>query len=128
MKYFPVILLVTFIASVVACNSATQKEEQNAMTKPGITKADWGESDSSKVYLYTLTNSKGTVVTITNYGGTVTSFVTADKNGQRSSIIIGFDSLSGYLAHPPYFGALVGRYGNRIGDAKFTLDGKQYKL
>ena len=97
-------------------------------SKVGITRIDWGTVDSSKVYLYTLTNSKGTVVTITNYGGTVTSFVTADKNGKKSSIVIGFDSLSGYLAHPPYFGALVGRYGNRIGDAKFTVGGKEYKL
>ena len=128
MRYIPAFLLATFVALMISCNSATQKEDQNTMTKPGITKVDWGESDSSKVYLYTLTNSNGTVVTISNYGGTVTSFVIADKNGNRSSVIIGFDSLSGYLAHPPYFGALVGRYGNRIGDAKFTLDGKQYKL
>jgi len=128
MRYIPAFLLATFVTLMISCNSATQKEEQNTMTKPGITKADWGEVDSSKVYLYTLTNSNGTIVTITNYGGTVTSFVIADKNGNRSSVIIGFDSLSGYLAHPPYFGALVGRYGNRIGNAKFTLNGKQYKL
>jgi aldose 1-epimerase len=127
MKYFSAILLVTFMVSAIACNNAAKKDEAT-MTKAGITKADWGELDSNKVYLYTLTNSKGTVVTITNYGGTVTSFVTADKNGNRSSVIIGFDSLSGYLAHPPYFGALVGRYGNRIGDAKFRLDGKEYRL
>src|SRR6478735_12284712 len=127
MKLYGFVLLSIAIL-LVACNNATKTEESSASVKPGITKADWGTVDSSKVYLYTLTNSKGTVVTISNYGGTVTSFVVADKNGNRSSVIIGFDSLSGYLAHPPYFGALVGRYGNRIGDAKFTLDGKQYKL
>jgi len=80
------------------------------------------------VYLYTLTNSKGTEVKITNYGGIVTSFLTADKTGNKSNIVLGFDSLSGYLQKPPYFGALVGRYGNRIADAKFTLDGKEYTL
>jgi len=128
MRYIPAFLLATFVTLMISCNSATQKEEQNTMTKPGITKADWGEVDSSKVYLYTLTNAKGTEVKITNYGGIVTSFVTADKAGNKSSIVIGFDSLSGYLAKPPYFGALIGRYGNRIGDAKFTLDGKEYKL
>ncbi|QEC67987.1 galactose mutarotase [Panacibacter ginsenosidivorans] len=128
MKSISFILSAALILSAVACNNATKTEESSASAKPGITKADWGAVDSNKVYLYTLTNSKGTVVTISNYGGTVTSFVTADKNGNRSSVIIGFDSLSGYLAHPPYFGAIVGRYGNRIGDAKFTLDGKQYKL
>ena len=83
MRYIPAFLLATFVALMISCNSATQKEDQNAMTKPGITKADWGEVDGSKVYLYTLTNSKGTIVTITNYGGTVTSFTIADKNGNR---------------------------------------------
>ncbi|HEX7458798.1 MAG TPA: aldose epimerase family protein, partial [Ginsengibacter sp.] len=70
----------------------------------------------------------GTIVTISNYGGTVTSFVTPDKNGNKSSIIVGFDSLQPYLRQPPYFGALIGRYGNRIGDAKFSLEGATYKL
>jgi aldose 1-epimerase len=127
MKFVPIILSAAFIVSAVACNNAAQKEE-STMTKAGITKADWGELDSSKVYLYTLTNAKGTEVKITNYGGIVTSFVTADKAGNKSSIVVGFTSLSYYLQKPPYFGALIGRYGNRIGDAKFTLDGKEYKL
>ena len=128
MKLAVIMLTSTLITATVACNNAAQKEDTTTMAKPGITKADWGETDSSKVYLYTLTNAKGTEVKITNYGGIVTSFVTADKAGNKSSIVIGFDSLSGYLAKPPYFGALIGRYGNRIGDAKFTLDGKEYKL
>ena len=80
------------------------------------------------MYLFTLINDKGTEVKITNYGGRVTSFVTADKNNNRSDIVVGFDSLQPYLQKPPYFGALIGRYGNRIGDAKFTLDGAVYKL
>ncbi|HRH49871.1 MAG TPA: aldose epimerase family protein [Panacibacter sp.] len=128
MKLMNVLLAVSLITVVVSCNNPVKDEKTTATIKAGITKADWGEFDSSKVYLYTLTNSKGTEVKITNYGGIVTSFVTADKNGNKSSIVIGFDSLSGYLAKPPYFGALIGRYGNRIGDAKFTLDGKEYKL
>jgi aldose 1-epimerase len=127
MKCNSFILSAALIVSTVACNNATQKEE-TTMAKAGITKADWGEVDSNKVYLYTLTNTKGTEVKITNYGGIVTSFVTTDKAGNKSNIVIGFDSLSGYLQKPPYFGALIGRYGNRIGDAKFTLDGKEYKL
>ena len=128
MKLAVIMLTSTLITATVACNNVAQKEDTTTMAKPGIKKADWGETDSSKVYLYTLTNAKGTEVKITNYGGIVTSFVTADKAGNKSSIVIGFDSLSGYLAKPPYFGALIGRYGNRIGDAKFTLDGKEYKL
>ena len=98
------------------------------MSKAGITKTDWGSVDSNKVYLFTLTNKKGTQVKITNYGGIVTSFIAEDKSGNKSSIVVGFDSLGSYLRKPPYFGALIGRYGNRIGDATFVLDGEKYTL
>ena len=100
----------------------------NSTVKSGVTQSDWGETDGKKVSLFTLTNKNGVEVKITNYGGTVTSWITADKNGNRSNIVLGFDSLSGYLAKPPYFGALVGRYGNRIAKAQFKLDGATYKL
>ena len=97
-------------------------------TKPGITKAAWGNTDGKAVDLYTLTNAKGTQVKIATYGGTVTSWIVADKTGKKSNIVLGFDSLSGYLAKPPYFGALVGRYGNRIAKGKFKIDTAQYTL
>ena len=71
--------------------------------KAGISKTDWGEFDGKKVYLFILTNSKGNEVKITNYGGIVTSFVTADKAGGKSRIIIGFDSLNSYLQNAPLF-------------------------
>ena len=109
------------------CNNSSEKNKMTT-AKEAISKKDWGEADGKKVFLYTLENKNGTIVTISNYGGTVTSFVTKDKNGNKSSIIIGFDSLQPYLQHPPYFGALIGRYANRIGNAKFTLDGTTYKL
>ncbi len=80
------------------------------------------------MYLYTLTNDKGNQVKISNYGGTITSWVSPDKSGNKSSIVLGFNELQGYLNHPPYFGATVGRYGNRIANGKFTLDGKTYNL
>lgn len=98
------------------------------VTPAGVQQSEWGETDGKKVFLYTLTNKKGVQVKITNYGGIVTSFVTPTKTGANSSIVIGFDELSGYLAKPPYFGATVGRYGNRIAKGKFTLDGKTYTL
>ncbi|MFZ9661291.1 MAG: aldose epimerase family protein, partial [Chitinophagaceae bacterium] len=72
--------------------------------------------------------SKGDEVKITTYGGIVTSWITADKEGNRSSVVLGFDSLSGYLAKPPYFGALIGRYGNRIGKGTFKIDTATYHL
>lgn len=121
-----------------ACNSGTTNttnEDSNSTAtmkdstvKEGITQADWGTTDGKQVHLFTLTNKNGVKVTISDYGSTITSFVTPDKNGNKSSIIIGFDSLAGYLAKPPYFGATVGRYGNRIAKGKFTLNGTTYTL
>lgn len=129
-KIFPVAFLIITALASCSGNDENKTEENNSSDslKTGITTKDWGEFDGKKISLYTLTNDEGNQVTITNYGGTVTSFVTLDKNGNKSSIIIGFDSLQPYLQSPPYFGALIGRYGNRIGDAKFSLDGKQYTL
>ena len=94
----------------------------------GINMEDWGTFSGQPVFLYTLTNSHGDEVKITNYGGTVTSWITKDKEGNKSNIVLGFDSLSGYLTPPPYFGATIGRYGNRIAGAQFTLDGHSYRL
>ena len=112
--------------AITSCND--QKSEENMAVKKGITKAPFGETGGKEVFLYTLTNAKGTQVKISNYGGIVTSWVSADKNDKKSNIVLGFDSLSGYLAKPPYFGALVGRYGNRIAKGKFTIDGTEYTL
>lgn len=118
-----------------ACGNSDTKsvnETNNADTtqvgRAGITAADWGETDGKKVQLFTLTNKRGAQVKITNYGATITSWIAPQKGGGTSDIVLGFDSLSGYLAKPPYFGATIGRYGNRIADAKFTLDGKTYTL
>jgi len=129
MKKFVYFLVIPFwvgLFFLVSCGNFS--EQKQAQVKPGITKVEWGQTDGKKVELFTLTNDKGTQVKISNYGGIVTSFIVPDKQGGKSSIVVGFDSLSGYLAKPPYFGALIGRYGNRIGDAKFTLDGKLYTL
>lgn len=132
MKQLKQLITVTMIttATLAACNDAEQKSEQptTATSTEKVSKADWGETDGKKVYLYTLTNKNGTQVKISNYGGTVTSWVAPDKNGKKSSIVLGFDSLSGYLAKPPYFGALIGRYGNRIGKGIFKIDTATYKL
>ena len=97
-------------------------------SKPGMTVANWGTFDGKPVHLFTLTNKNGVQVKISDYGGTITSFIAPDKNDKNSSIVIGFDSLSGYTAGVPYFGATVGRYGNRIAKGKFTLNGKTYSL
>src|SRR5437870_10506882 len=104
------LLLVLLIANVfISCGNNNKNKAVNSDStnnaKAGIMKKDWGELDGKKVYLYTLTNKNGVQVKISNYGGTVTSWITPDNNGNKSSIIIGFDSLQMYLQKPPYFGA-----------------------
>lgn len=123
MKAFAYLLLAG--VAFAACNS---EKKETAAVKPGITKIAWGKTDNKQVDLYTLTNKNGVEVKISSYGGTVTSWLVPDKNGKKANILLGFDSLSGYLTPPPYFGALIGRYGNRIAKGKFTLEGKEYQL
>ncbi|MGN6531718.1 MAG: aldose epimerase family protein [Ginsengibacter sp.] len=124
---FPSLIAAAFLTSfMISCQNSENKKPESE--KAGISKIDWGKVDGKEVYLFTLVNDKGTEVKISNYGGTVTSFITPDKNGKKSEIIVGFDSLNQYLQKPPYFGALIGRYGNRIANAKFTLDGNTYHL
>jgi aldose 1-epimerase len=80
------------------------------------------------VELFTLTNAHGIEVRLTNYGGIITSLKTPDRSGRFDDIVLGYESLSGYLHNSPYFGAIVGRYGNRIAKGRFTLDGTVYRL
>ncbi len=94
-----------------------------------ITKADFGKTtDGTPVQIYTLRNSKGMTATIMTYGGIVTSLETPDRNGQFGDVVLGYDHVDGYLKSTPYFGALIGRYGNRIAKGKFSLDGVEYTL
>jgi aldose 1-epimerase len=97
-------------------------------TNAGIVKQDWGEVGGKKVYLYTLTNKNGTEIKITNYGASITSWITKDKAGNRSNIVVGFDSLEQYVKRAPNYGASIGRFANRIANAQFVLDGKTYNL
>ena len=110
-----------------ACNNES-KEEQPATPQAGISKQAWGQANGQPVDLYTLRNASGTVVTITNYGGIVTSFLAKDKKDSVASIVVGFDSIGPYLQSPPYFGSIIGRYGNRIGAGKFSIGDKNYTL
>ena len=84
--------------------------------------------DGTNVELFTLCNAKGEQARITNYGGIVVSLSMPDRNGKLGDVVLGYDELANYVKSSPYFGALIGRYGNRIAKGKFTLDGKTYKL
>ena len=89
----------------------------------------WGRVNGKDVLQYELINEAGTIVRILNYGGTITNIITADRNGEAENVILCFDSLEGYLQkNNPFFGCLVGRYANRIANARFSLNGKEYRL
>jgi aldose 1-epimerase len=95
-----------------------------------VTRAAFGRlPDGRAVDLYTLTNARGVEARVTNYGATITVLRTPDRAGRLDDIVLGYDSLEGYLsAGNPYFGTVVGRYGNRIARGRFTLDGAAYQL
>jgi aldose 1-epimerase len=111
-------------------NSAQTAKEPTTtpLMAPTIEKTDFGQVDGQMAQLFTLRQANGGVVKITNYGGIITSWLAPDKNGQLADVTLGYDSLAGYLATSPYFGAIVGRYGNRIAKGKFALGGKTYTL
>jgi aldose 1-epimerase len=94
-----------------------------------MTRRSFGQTkDSEPVELFTLRNSNGMEAAIMTYGGIVQALRVPSQGGGPTDVVLGFDDLDGYLKDSPYFGAIVGRYGNRIGNARFTLDGVEYKL
>ncbi len=125
MKY-PVLLL--FISLIFfSCKSGEKKSTDTG--KATVTEKAFGEFEGKPVTEYTLTNAGGMQVSIINYGGTITRIVTPDREGTTGDVVTGFETLAGFLQKGnPYFGALIGRYGNRIANAKFSLDGKEYTL
>lgn len=97
--------------------------------KVSITKHDYGTTaDGQEVQRYSLINSMGMQVDIITYGGRITSLKTPDKNGSFKNVVLGFDNLAQYEQENPFFGALIGRYGNRIAGGTFSLDDTQYVL
>lgn len=94
------------------------------MSQPSITSAAFGPDAT----LYTLTNANGMIVKISTLGGVITEIHTPDRNGQLADICLGFDDSAAYLGESHYFGALIGRYGNRIANGRFALDGETHQL
>ena len=100
-----------------------------AEAKSTMKKQPFGKtSDGRDVELYTLTNKKGMEVAITNFGGIIVALKAPDRNGKFDDVVLGYDSLDGYLTNKAFFGALIGRYGNRIAHGKFPLNGANYTL
>lgn len=127
MRKLSLLFLLAVAAIFSACNN-TQTAEASAM-KYSITEKPFGVFENETVTQYTITNPAGMQVSIINYGGTLTGIITPDKDKKPGDVILGFDSLSGYLQKGnPYFGCLVGRYGNRIAKGKFSLNGQSYQI
>jgi aldose 1-epimerase len=109
-------MLVTFVVLTVAAEAQVRKQ------------AFGKTAEGTPVDLYTLANRQGMEAAITNYGGIVVSLKTPDRTGKPADVVLGFDTLEGYLQRHPYFGAIIGRYGNRIARGTFSLNGVTYKL
>lgn len=100
-----------------------------AEAKPVMQKKPFGKtSDGRAVDLYTLTNGKGMEIAITNFGGIIVALKVPDRNGKTDDVVLGYDTLDGYLTNKAFLGAIIGRYANRIAHGKFTLDGITYTL
>ena len=118
-----VLICITAAVLTTACN------QSQSINSSEIVKEEFGQlSDGRTAHLYTLTNQNGIEAKITNYGGIIVSLKTPDKDGTLENIVLGFADLDSYLGEHPYFGALIGRYGNRIEDGEFELNGEEYQL
>ena len=129
------LLIASLIVSMISCNNSSNQSASSSDTanknqnKMGITEKPFGNTDGQAITEYTITNANGMQASIINYGGTITKLTSPDKNGRFGDVVLGYESLDGYLQKGnPYFGALIGRYGNRIAKGKFILDGKTYTL
>lgn len=132
---FPFLKILALAILLSSCNSESKKSGADSVShdaKKIVTLAADSfnsEIDGVKVGLYTLENANHAKAVFTNYGGRLISLLVPDKNGNLTDVVVGFGSLSGYeKSTEPYFGATIGRFGNRIAKGKFTLDGKEYKL
>lgn len=114
-------------ALAMAMSACLGAAEENAPA--GVKEEVFGTMpDGREVKIYTLTNKNGLKARVTEYGAILVSMEVPDKNGKTADITHGYDTLAGWLGNESYFGATVGRFGNRIKDGKFTLDGKSYTL
>ena len=123
------LLLIVALFGLQAIIAARADQDSSSRARAGVTRAAWGKMpDGTGVDIYTLANANGVEIKAITYGGIIQSLRVPDRAGRFDDIVLGFDSLEGYLADHPFFGAIIGRYGNRIGKAQFTLDGQTYEL
>jgi aldose 1-epimerase len=126
--------LLAFVATalfLISCGQARVDLENNQQTRKNmvaISRETFGKINGQDIALFTLTNQNGMTVKLTPYGGIVTALLVPGPGGALIDVVLGFDSLQGYLDGHPYFGCIAGRYANRIAGGRFELDGKIYTL
>lgn len=122
------LFILTMTVILGACNNNADKQGETAQ-KATTSQESWGQLDGKEVSLFTLTNARGIEMKVTNYGARITSLLMPDRDGNKQNIVLGFDSLKDY-ENPdvPYFGAIVGRYGNRIAKGIFKINNESYRL
>lgn len=126
MRYIQFFTMGVLLAILVACQSRANKQ---ILGGAEVKKELYGQMpDGRAVDLYTLTNSNDMEMKVITYGGIITSLTAPDRSGNFADVVLGCENLETYLAGTPYFGAIIGRYGNRIGKGRFTINGIEYKL
>ena len=124
-RCFQFLLAIAVVLLIFSCDETAKESEK----KMSIEQSSFGKTEDGKsVNLYTLTNANGLKARITNYGAIVTSLLVPDRNGNFADIVLGYDTLDEYIKDSAHFGGIIGRCTNRIGKAKFTLQGVEYKL
>jgi aldose 1-epimerase len=118
------LLTLTLVTGAIVFASCNQSSKNKEMVKQEI----YGTTQGKEVYMFTLTNKEGNVLKLTNFGAKINWIEVPDKNGNKDNITFGYDTFEGTIKGDKYFGAVVGRYANRIAKGKFTLDGVEYTL
>jgi len=117
-------LLASWLAGCVSFAQAPSTAGKHAIKEEAFGK----RADGNPVHVYTLTNSQGLEARVMNFGGILLSLRVPDKNGKLDDVVLGFASLEPYFTNEPHFGSIIGRYGNRIANGRFSLDGVEYTL
>lgn len=126
-KNRPLLLVALVALLTVSCQN--KGKEQSTETLSGLNPLDFAEVvQGDSVVLYTLTNANGAEATVTNYGGRIVSLLIPDREGKLQDVVLGYDNIKDFLATDNNFGAMIGRYGNRIKQGQFSIDGIQYQL
>lgn len=131
-KILQLTILLTLALLSFQCSKdkpTSSKTQEKVIPQVTLSKSTYGKTpEGNPVDKFILKNDNGMQVEVITYGGIITSWTAPDKNGKYENIVLGYDSLEQYIQKTPYFGAIIGRYGNRIANGKFSIDGKEYTL